>query len=48
LSLLGRAYSGKKTVAKILQNHFGGASAFKIFTIDEVLKEAMEYVSPKK
>ena len=31
-----------------LQNHFGGASAFKIFTIDEVLKEAMEYVSPKK
>lgn len=48
LSLLGPGFSGKKTVAKILQSHFGGEKGFKIFTIDEVLKEAIDYVSPKK
>ena len=46
LSLLGRAFSGRKTVAKQMQDVLGQDVA--ILHIDEIIKEAIEYISPKK
>jgi dephospho-CoA kinase len=46
LALLGRANSGKKTVAKQLKEVLGPDVA--IMNIDEMVREAIEYISPKK
>jgi hypothetical protein len=46
MSLLGRAFSGRKTVAKQMQDVLGQEVA--ILHIDEIIKEAIEYISPKK
>jgi hypothetical protein len=46
LALMGRAFSGKKTVATHLKEQLGNEVA--VLHIDEVIKEAVEYISPKK
>ena len=48
LSVLGRAFSGKKTIAAQLQEKFGGKDNIKIFNMDEIIKEALDYITPKK
>jgi hypothetical protein len=48
LAILGRAFSGKKTVAKQLQEQYGGQANIRIFNMDEVIMEALEYITPKK
>ena len=46
LSLVGSAFSGKKTVAKQLQETLGPDVV--VFNINDVIKEAMDYMNPKK
>lgn len=48
LAILGRAFSGKKTIAKQLQEKYGGEKNIKVFNMDEVIKEALDYITPKK
>ena len=48
LSILGRTFAGKKTIAKQLQEMYGGEECVKIFTMDAIIAEALEYVAPKK
>ena len=48
LAILGRAFSGKKTIAKELQERYGGEKCIKIFNMDEIIKEALDYITPKK
>ena len=48
LSIIGRAFAGKKTVAKQIQEHYGGGANIKIFNMDEIIMEALEYITPKK
>ena len=45
LCLLGRKFAGKRTVAKQIQDLYPGK--IKIFKMDDMIKEAFEYVSPK-
>lgn len=47
LSILGRAFAGKKTIAKQLQEKYG-ATKLKLFSMDEIIAEALEYIAPKK
>lgn len=47
LSILGRAFSGKRTIAKMLQEKVGEKSV-TIFDMDVIIAEALEYVTPKK
>lgn len=42
---MGRAFSGKKAVAKNLQDKYSG---LKTFSVDAMIKEAVEYVTPKE
>jgi len=44
--VLGRAFSGKKTIAKVIQEQVGQDVA--VLHIDEIIKEAIEYIAPKK
>jgi len=37
LAILGRAFSGKKTIATQLQEKYGGEKNIKIFKMDEVI-----------
>lgn len=46
LAVVGRAFSGKKTVAKQIQEMLG--SEVVVLHMDEIIKEAIEYISPKK
>lgn len=46
LALVGRAYSGKKTIASQLKEVLGNDVA--ILNLDDIIKEAIEYISPKK
>jgi len=46
LSLTGNAFSGKKTIAKQLVEALGGDVV--IFNINDVVKEAIDYINPKK
>lgn len=46
MAMLGSAFSGKKTLAKQLAEKLGGD--IKIFNMDEILKEALDYINPKK
>ena len=48
LSLLGRTFSGKKTISKRLQEVIGGGNAMKVFSMDEIVREALAYSNPKK
>ena len=48
LCILGRAFAGKKTVAKQIQDAYGGKDNIRIFNMDEVIIEALEYIMPKK
>lgn len=48
LAILGRAFSGKKTVAKQIQDQYGGPQNVKIWNMDDIIIEAIEYVTPKK
>ena len=48
LAILGKAFSGKKTIAKQLQEKYGGEKNIKIFNMDEIIKEALDYITPKK
>jgi len=50
MCLLGRAFSGKKTVAQMLATHLKqqGNNEIKIFNMNELIKEAFDYVTPKK
>ena len=47
LSILGRAFSGKRTIAKQIQEKVGDKS-ITIFSMDDIIQEALEYVAPKK
>jgi septin family protein len=46
IAMLGQAFSGKKTLAKQLVEKLGGD--VKILNMDEILKEALDYINPKK
>lgn len=46
MALVGRAYSGKKTVAQALREVLGNDVA--ILNLDDIIKEAIDYISPKK
>ena len=46
LLLTGSAFSGKKTVAKYLQETLGADVV--IFNINDIVKEAIDYINPKK
>ena len=46
LSITGSAFSGKKTVAKQLQEILG--TDVIIFNINDIVKEAIDYINPKK
>jgi len=48
LAILGRAFSGKKTIAHSLAEKFGGEKNIKVFSMDEIIKEALDYITPKK
>lgn len=48
LAILGRAFSGKKTIASSIQEKFGGEKNIKLFNMDEIIKEALDYITPKK
>ena len=48
MAILGRAFSGKKTIAVELQAKYGGDKKIKIFNMDEVIREALDYITPKK
>lgn len=48
LVILGRAFSGKKTIARQLQEKYGGDKNVRVFNIDDVVKEALDYITPKK
>ena len=48
LAVLGRAFSGKKTIARQLQEKYGGDKNIKLFNMDEIIKEALDYITPKK
>jgi dephospho-CoA kinase len=46
LALVGRAYSGKKTIAQAMKEILGNDVA--ILNLDDIIREAIEYISPKK
>jgi len=46
MALLGRAFSGRRTVAKQMQELLG--QDVNILHIDEIIKEAMDYIAPKE
>lgn len=47
LAILGRAFSGKRTLAKQLQEKMGEKN-ITVFDMDSIIAEALEYVTPKK
>ena len=47
LAILGRAFSGKRSVAKMLQEKMGEKN-ITIFDMDSIIAEALEYVTPRK
>jgi hypothetical protein len=47
LSILGRAFSGKKTIANKLAEQFG-SDKITIFRMDSIICEALDYIAPKK
>jgi hypothetical protein len=47
LCIVGRTFAGKKTLAKQIQTALGGGS-LKLFQMDEIVKEALDYVNPRK
>ena len=48
LAILGRAFSGKKTIANMLVEKYGGKDNIRVFNMDEIIKEALDYITPKK
>jgi len=48
LAILGRPFSGKKTISNMLVEKFGGEKNIKVFNMDEIIKEALDYITPKK
>lgn len=48
LAILGRPFSGKKTIASMLVEKYGGEKNIRVFNMDEIIKEALDYVTPKK
>ena len=48
LAILGRAFAGKKTIANQLLEKYGGLTNIKVFNMDEIIKEALDYITPKK
>ena len=48
LAILGRAFSGKKTIANMLVEKYGGEKNVRVFNMDEIIKEALDYITPKK
>jgi dephospho-CoA kinase len=46
LALVGRAFSGKKTIANQMKEVLGGD--IQVLNLDDMIKEALEYISPKK
>lgn len=44
---MGRAFSGKKTIAKALLAKFD-LKQVKLFSMDELIKDALDYITPKK
>ena len=46
--ILGKAFAGKKTVATQIQEKYGGEKNVKVFNMDEIIKEALDYITPKK
>ena len=47
LSLIGKSYAGKRTSAKLL-NDLNFHNKLKIFRMDNLIKEAVEYITPKQ
>ena len=47
VAILGRAFSGKKTVAAQLVAKYGDQN-LKLFNMNEIIKEALDYIPPKK
>ena len=46
LCLLGKKYGGKRTIAKQIQEQFPQGKV-KVFQMNDMIREAYEYVSPK-
>lgn len=46
LCVIGKAYSGKKSAAQQIQDYIG--EHITLFNMDEILREALQYVSPDK
>lgn len=44
--MIGRAFSGKKTIANAMKEVLGNDVA--IFNLDDIIREAIEYISPTK
>jgi adenylate kinase family enzyme len=47
LVILGSTFAGKKTLAKQIQQAYGGSN-LKLFQMEDVIREALEYVTPKR
>lgn len=45
LSILGQSFSGKRTLSKMLNEKFD--SKLKVFAMDEMIKEVLDYINPK-
>ena len=48
LAILGRAFSGKKTIASMLVEKYGGEKNIRVFNMDDIIKEALDYITLKK
>ena len=47
VAILGKAFSGKKTIAAQLVAKYGEQN-LKLFNMNEIIKEALDYITPKK
>lgn len=45
MCLLGKSMSGKRTIAKQIQDQYQGK--IKIFKMEDIVKEALDYINPK-
>jgi dephospho-CoA kinase len=45
LALIGRSFSGKRTISKQIQELYNGK--IKIFNMNDMIKECVEYSNPK-
>ena len=47
VAILGRAFAGKKTIGAQLVAKYGDQN-LKLFNMNDIIKEALDYITPKK